>query len=553
MKNRIGVFNWLIISVLVLSTMGAGEYNSAGSGKNPQVNRKLGIPNPMPESELGISSDVMMSQDTLQSLLPKLSTSSAQLLEEAWGLSELNNKGLGDVYTSDLDNPVSVDSAFSENSPSMAVNPTNEQIVVVFNSYIDDTGAISCLATSSFDGGDSFNYNDYVIVPQLNTGDYCSNPVVRFSPDGLYVYYFYMNMFSSTSFLTSDILMQRASGTNPTTLIGTPIVVFEGGSDFMDKPWGDVHTYDQRVSGGANAGVVYASATKLYSNSDCGIVFNVSLDYGVTWQNAASNPYLLDHSVNCDRVIQGSRPVGGNNNYMIVCWYDSHTDGYLNGFFYIDCATNNDRGVGAWSLYFSPGGARKYELSARLGPSGDYHRWLGAMYPSLAVDEEGMVYIAFTADPNSNQNDAEAGNVFLTYRWLDADAAVLLWKTPLTVGTGSTAQGFATVAARYDPSTKKYFVYVAYGDYTASNKGYNTVYRRGTRSPKPASGSLPSIALGGKIKASDRVSMSDDISIGDYIDSAITARRYHIAWTDRADAYDQFDADDDVLHDVFMP
>jgi hypothetical protein len=237
---------------------------------------------------------------------------------------------------------------------------------------------------------------------------------------------------------------------------------------------------------------------------------------------------------------------------MMVCWYDSHTDGYITGSFYIDCVANDSFGTGSWSPYFSPGGARKYELAQWLGPSGDYHRWRGAMYPSLAVDEEGMVYIAFTSDPTSNQNDVEAGNVFLTYRRLDANVT-LAWKAPIAVGTGSTAQGYATVTARYDPSTKKYFVFVAYSDYSSQNKGYYTVYRKGTRLPVPLSGVLPSTSFGSKIRASDRLSMSDDLFIGDYIDSALTARRYHIAWTDRADAYDQYDADDDVLHDVFVP
>ncbi len=559
MKNKTGVFNLLIISMLVLSTMGAGDYKFGGTGwGTSKLSRTLGIPHPMLESELSIPSEPM-TQDTLQSFLPKLSGSTARTLADSWGLSLFGGKNIDDVNKSELDNPVSVDSEFYENEPSMAVNPTNEQIVVVFNQYIDtSTDIISCLATSSYDGGDTFSYNDYVIVPQLNAGNNCSNPVVRFSPDGQYVYYFYMNIYDNPDPDpdTSDIIMQRASGVDPTQLIGTPVIVFEGGAHFMDKEWGDVHTYDQRMTGGANAGVLYASATKFYSNGDCAIVFNVSHDYGFTWEYSVADPYVVDHSAGCSRVVQGSRPIGGNNGFVLICWYDSHTDGYLTGSFYIDCVANDAKGIGTstnWSPYFSPGGARKYELSQFLGPTGNYHFWHAGMYPSLAVDEEGMVYLAFAADPNTNQNDTEAGNVFLTYRWLDYDVHDTAWKAPVAVGTGSTAQGYATVAARYDPSTNKYLVYVAYGDYTSSNKGYNTVYRRGTRSPKPTSGALPGVTLGAKIKISDRVSMSDHVYIGDYIDSAVTARRYHIVWTDRADAYDKFDEDDDVLHDVFIP
>lgn len=552
MKKRTSMLNLLIVSMLALSAMGAGRYQPAEGGKSPSDARSFGIPEPVLESELNIPS-APMTQGVIRSFLPKMSGGSAYII--AGGGKTPDNRKTVNGSSSGLDNPVSVDAKFQENQPSMAVNPTNEQIVVVFNHYFDnDTGTLSCLATSSFDGGDTFSYTDYVILPVLNAGDECSNPVVRFSPDGEFAYYFFVNLYGSTGGTTSDIVLQKASGTNPTALIGAPIVVFEGGTDLMDKEWGDVHTYDQYKTGGIYAGTLYVSATKLYSSGDCAIVFNVSYDYGATWTYAVDNPLALDYRADCfPVVVQGSRPIGGNDGFMMVCWYDSHTDGYGTGSFYIDCRANdNYGGDGNWFASFSPGGLRKYELALQLGPNGTYHSWRGAMYPALAVDEEGMAYIAFTSDPTANQSDAEAGSVYLTYRRLNSTVATA-WKTPIAVGGGANAQGYATVAARYDPSTNKYMVFVAYGDYVSSNKSYNTVYRKGTRSPVPVSGVLPAVVFGPKVKVNDRISMSDSDFIGEYIDSALTARRYHIAWTDRADAYAPSGADDDVLHDVFVP
>jgi hypothetical protein len=47
--------------------------------------------------------------------------------------------------------------------------------------------------------------------------------------------------------------------------------------------------------------------------------------------------------------------------------------------------------------------------------------------------------------------------------------------------------------------------------------------------------------------------MSDYSFIGDYIDSAVTSRRYHVVWTDRSDVWSIYDYDDDVVHDVVKP
>lgn len=167
------------------------------------------------------------------------------------------------------------------------------------------------------------------------------------------------------------------------------------------------------------------------------------------------------------------------------------------------------------------------------------------MFPTMAVDPEGFIYIAFAFDPTDSNTDTQAGDVYVTYNNSPYSYG---WVTPKAVGTGTYAQGYPTVSARYDPFTNKYVVYIAYSDYVSKNLFYHTVYKRGTRAP----GSW-TLSLGAAVKISDVPSLSDYLFIGDYIDSAVTSRRYHVVWTDRSDQRSIYDYDDDIVHDFVVP
>lgn len=491
---------------------------------------------------------VRSTDQLLTDVLPKLSGDAANLLATKYQLPELEGKKIDwNNRQAGTDHIVAANNYVYENEPSMAVNPMNEQIVVVFTHYYNDTGVSgSCQAMISYDGGESFDYNDYYFPPMPNGGS-CSDPVVRFSPDGFFVYYFYMDVYDPGGGEVADIIMQRASGFAPATAAGAPVnVLSSGGLHFLDKEWGDVHTFADPNTPGSEA-VLYTSATKFYSNGDCAIVFNVSYDYGATWTYVNTNPLVMVGSVGCTDVVQGSRPIGTFNGFMTVCWYWSQFDGYLAGGYSIECAANDHYSNGVWSPFYYPVFNRKYELANWLGPNESFYRWRGGMFPALAVDEYGALYVTSTHDPTTSDLDTEAGNVILNRRYLDY-AVVANWNAPMTIGSGTTAQGYATVAAHFDPMTNKAMIIVAYHDHTAGNTGYYIVYRKLTRAANSYS-----MSAGGKIRISDRWSVSDYLFIGDYIDSGMTSRRYHVVWTDRADAYSKMDFDDDVLHDYFTP
>lgn len=551
----------------MFASVAAGRYQYGGtSWAGSGTKRANGIAASKPVLESARPAlQTAMTADTMKTFLPRLSSDAAAVVARKLGVNKLSGKFLDYSKIAGLDNPVSVIGDVNENEPSMAVNPINEQIAVIFNHSYVGSSPSPCIAEVSYDGGDTWDYNNYVTLPLLGIGDSCSDPVVRYAPDGSYVYYIYMDIASSGT--TSKIVLVRGDPNDPTVLVSGPTVVLDdGGTDFMDKPWGDVATYAMSNGGSGQEAALYVTSTKFYGNGDCGIVMNVSLDYGATWYYSTTNPLLLEPygypKTGCTLTVQGARAIGGPNNFMIVCFWDDNF-AFQSGNFYFDCIADDGNGTGTgpagWSAWFSPGLARNYEMPYWLpgGSSvGDMQRWWTSMFPVLAVDPEGMVYLAFGQDPTVSKVDIEAGNVYTTKRWLDYNIT-LSWPAPAAIGSGSTAQGFPTLAAGYDPLTKKYTVYLAYGDYTAKNGGYYTVYRKGVRPPKPLSGltlTVPGTTFGAKIRASDVWSLSDATGfIGDYIDSALTSRRYHLVWTDRADAMNLYNGDDDILHDVFVP
>ena len=94
--------------------------------------------------------------------------------------------------------------------------------------------------------------------------------------------------------------------------------------------------------------------------------------------------------------------------------------------------------------------------------------------------------------------------------------------------------------------TTKPYIYIAYYDHYRSpaatpNLLYDVRYRRSVNG---------GMTFAEPITATDVPSLSDESYIGDYFDSAVTMRRYHLVWTDRADKIDIFDHEDDILADV---
>jgi hypothetical protein len=496
----------------------------------------------------------------LRRILPKLGSQVAfQKVARALGVTEWHGKRLDlpsrktATQRLGLDQPVdSFDG--SQNEPSIAVNPMDESVVVVFaHNDLNFSGYdIACSIYVSFDAGNSFFYEDD--APLLDPTDDCSDPVVRYAPDGSVVYYSYMSIRDDGS--TSDVVVSVGDGADPASVTG-PTVVLPGLADFMDKPWLGVHTFDAADGAMDSPGYVYVTGTLFLAGGGCALLINRSADYGVTWDFAATGGQLLGGGANdCDtNFLQGTRVEGGPGQQVLACYFNSGADGFtplllpptLSNRFDITCVSSADR----WDTISAPitaAGNVAYELNEFLGPNDAYHRWWGGMFPAIAIDHQGIAHVTFTMDPTASKVDAESGNV----QYVKSAASALnppytTWSGRKTVGSGARAQGYATVVAQRSNLSTQSYIYIAYMDHyrstsAAPNLIYDVRYRR-------------SINSGGTfakpVKVTDNPSLSDFIFIGDYIDSAATMRRFHLVWTDRADKTSIFDFEDDIFADRF--
>jgi len=483
----------------------------------------------------------------LNRILPKLGSGLVvSKLAKRLGVTYLMDKDFeasekkGDGYRAGLDQPVDSDPVGSQNEPSIAASPIDESIVVVLahNDFNFSGSVNACSIYLSFNGGVSYFYDSD--VPLLNPTDFCSDPVVRFSPDGNTVYYNYLSVRSDAS--GADAVVATAPGSLPYQVGPATIVLDDLGVHFVDKNWIDVHTFDS----GGGAGYVYTSATVFLSNGDCGILMNRSSNYGATWDYTPGA--LIVISIGCNIVVQGSRPVGGPGSQVLICYYNSETDGFRSGRFDITCQSSPDR-LSSVSNLITAANNVPYELPLRLGPNGIYHRWWGAMFPSIAIDHRGAAHVVFTMDPTVSQIDVESGNVqYVRSTGFATIPPYGTWTGRVTIGSGARAQGYATVAAQIENSNlARSKIYIAYYDhYRSQSFEPNVVYD--VRYRKSINGGATFAA---PVTVTDVVSLSDlGGFIGDYIDSSTTLRRYHLVWTDRGDKV-FFDSEDDIFADRF--
>jgi hypothetical protein len=448
-----------------------------------------------------------------------------------------------------LDQPVdSFDG--SQNQPSIAVDPTDESVVVIFAQNEANFSAVdvACSIYLSFDGGVTYSYADD--VPLVNPTDACAEPVVRYAPDGSVVYFNYLSVRDNGS--SSDVVVVVGDGDDPTTFVSGPTNVLPGGGvDFLDKNWLGVHTFDASDGVTDGADFVYVTGTIFLADETCQLLINRSSDFGATWDfgdGIALGGGPSDCNVN---FLHGARVAGGPGEQVLACYFNSEADGYSSELapptpsnrFDVTCVSSLDR----WDTNSTPITAANnvgYELNLFLGPNENYHRWFTGMFPSVAIDHRGRAHVAFAMDPNANKVDAESGNVQYT-RSINPPYAT--WTARLTLGTGARAQGFPQVAARQSNLTMNPNIYVAYYDHyrstaAAPNRLYDVRYRRSNDGG--ATFTAP-------VTVTDSVSLSDFDFIGDYLGIAATMRRFHLVWTDRADKIDILDPEDDIFADRY--
>jgi len=506
--------------------------------------------------------------DWLNQHLDKLSGGALMAVLQAKGVTEYTLAGKTITvpprasFDPTADTPVGTDPSIHENEPSITVNPTNPRFVVAI-SHALYTGY--CAVFRSTDGGLTWSFVKY--LPLRFPNDWCADPVVRYSPNGAIVYAAYMsirdvNPEPDVVELEADIVVCRSTN-NGASWCTTPVVAIPGGPGrFPDKPWIDVH----RFFPGSNTNTkVYVTAT-VFTSTGCHIEFSRSTNGGLAW----STPTPLTPTDEC--FVQGSRPIGGKAvsstvGHVLACWYHAEEDGWWTGVFDIRCRSSGDYGV-TWGPEVAAVNDMQFELTYWLGPDCNYHRWWGAMFPSIMIGPDGVAHIVYTADltpsdswhgctqdpfedppdpePEYEGADEEAGDIFYVR---SHGYPYDFWSFPYMVSRDNPgyAQGYATVNVKVINGVP--VVFVAWLDHRGSfwtgapNSKYG-VYAAWTWPDKWG-------RFAHNIQISDvDISHSDFLFIGDYIDSATSNQAndpfVYLIWTDRSDKFSEFDFEDDV-------
>jgi len=483
----------------------------------------------------------------IRPILPMLSGELGFRAAQALGIQKIMGKDItkqdrgpgSPPDTNFADQPVGASSFFNENEPSIAVNPQDESKVMAAFHHGPDP---QCAAYYSYNGGYSWSY---FLLPLTGAGFFCSDPVVRISPDGAEFLIAYMDIDNAT--FTNSVKIYRCDGAI-TSCDGPYDAIPSNGSSLFDKPWIGVHEFDS-----TQAGKVYVTATNFAASGDCDIVFASSSTYGVTWSGlttlAASGGACASGAI---PVLQGSHVAGGIGTVVLDCWYNSGTDGWLLGGFKEQCRTSTNGGatfnatVTLATVPINPNGSSS-EVPYWLCPSTAYERvWGAGMFPSIAIAPTGKAVLVYSknTDPTGTDSDGECGSLRI------ASSAA----SPYGPGTWSVFapsekanfQGFGFVNAQRNLLNGTCYLQVS--------------YLTGQRSPIGSPNLLYDIyrirssdcgtTWGSPARITDAPSLSQFVFIGDYNDGSATARKVHVIWSDRADQIDIFASDCDVFTDV---
>jgi hypothetical protein len=429
----------------------------------------------------------------------------------------------------------------SENEPTVVANPRDPKRLVAGTHFFGET-ARRCLAHHSSDGGKTWNMG-LIFMPQLTSQSECSDPVLAYAPDGSRVYYAYMDIKFARD-TTFEIVLSYSDDDGKSWT--GPIVALSKPTADYDKPWIGTHVPVGRVSDddddddedGSNSNWVYVSATRFDFAGGCHVDFARSSNKGKMW----SAPQSLDSAVcgtdDTTTVVQGSRPTGGRGNDVLVAWYHSGADGWLEGSFEIRTRYSSNNGA-----TFDPVVTATSDTSETpfwlgpVAPIAKYHRWWTVMFPDLEIAPDGSAHILYTHDPVAGSATDEDGDI----RYVGSAAAPYVgWSLPIRVNDDATpgkSQGFATLEATTRGRTT--VLHAIWEDHRNSveedNLYYDVFSSRRSRSG----------AWAPNKKLTDARSTSDFLFVGDYYDLTVSDGLVYGVWTDRRDEPSEFNFDDD--------
>jgi len=526
--------------------------------------------------------------EQLRSVLPYLSNPAVRAdLALSLGLKELAGKPLvakpADAWasletfvaaalTGDFDHWVSGDATSirgQQTNPSMAVNPLDENIVVVAaeNTHSLAGNATDCTVYVSLDGGNSYSYgwdaNLFVTVAPHT----CSSPKVAFSPDGTTLYL----SFQENGGATPVVDLFHYDGFNPTSAYILGIARIVSGATRVDSLSLGVHTWD---ADGTGAPFGYQTWTN-FSGTACSIEMQRFSNYGSSLGpivTLATSPTCTNANPLLNRVLQGPTIAGGPGTQVLACWFDAGKDGYSTSVqpmppvsptpvaplnkFNIACRSSNDRGLTFAGNVSPPESVTPpdytrwiyaakdvaSEVPYWLGPSGLYFYTGAAQFPSLTIDHLGAAHLVFSYAPSPlNRFKSDSANVAYVKSTASTPTPLLptiysKWSAKTVLATGFGAQLYPTIASQHVNESGKPYLYVGWIDTAASSAlgvaNANSVYAcrfRYSTTGGPSFARAESYA--------DHASASDYISIGKYLGATAGPGIFHLAWTDNRTSF----------------
>ena len=482
-------------------------------------------------------------QEGLKAQLEHLSTMPMLLTADQLGVTEIQGKSIhpqnqeahnGPKKLNDV--PIANHPTAHENEPTVTTNPKKKNLLVAGNHFIIG-GRVRCEARNSSDGGESWSAP--VQMPQLSPASNCSDPVLAYAPDGSRVFYAYMDVKPGDfDILVSYSADDGASWTGPFVALNSVPGVF-----IYDKPW--IGTPDDE------ANFVFVTATRfdITGVGFCHIVFTRSTNGGTVY----GAPQTLDQSTaGCGAgpspVVQGSRPTGAKQGNVLVAWYHSGFDGFLNGSFHIRVRHSADFGA-----TFGPtvdAVTDRSELNFFKGPAFCYERWWPGMMPDVEIDPGGGGHIAYTHDPVAGAATAEEGDI----RYIESPGPPYTsWSLPTTVNDDGTvsAQGFVALDVKAEGTGQSAKPHATWVDSRRplelvaapqcpffpdiENLEYDIFY-----STRQGGGWRPNV------RVTSQASLSDFFFAGDYNDLTPTTGGLFTVFTDRRDKRSIFDLEDDI-------
>lgn len=470
--------------------------------------------------------------------VPLLSTSPMMKVANELGMDEILGKAIDVSGTAsgsllDLireDKPIGIHPTKHENEPTVVANPKNRTKLVAGSHYFGLPAPTTnvCVVYTSSDGGQTWSAP--MPLPFMTPASSHSDPVLAYSPDGDRVYYACMDIKPGLDY---DIVVFYSDDDGQTWT--GPIVALDGqpGQFVYDKPWIGTHNDDDEDDW------VYVTATQfdLTGSNPDHIAFARSGNKGQTW----SGPTLLDAAV-FPIVVQGSRPIGGKDDDVLVAWYHSGSDGWLNGSFEIRVRHSPNHGA-SWGPIVTAV-VDQYELPFWLGPFAGYHRWWGGMFPDVEIDNHNRAHIVYTHDPVENlpypfavSLTPEDGDIrYIT----SAGPPYNSWSSPITLNDDGLerAQGYpAMETMRVGKGTTVHVIWEDHRLSTTDNLYYDMF----------GDAKLGIFGWLGNFRFTDFSSINDWIFIGDYNDITASGGLVFAVWTDRRHQGSIFAFEDNVF------